>query len=105
MIEWFFERKITFVFSASICKTLPYCTVIKLNNGETEEIPKTLRIYRNSEIIEQFRNEMKYENVEIEASDSLLYSILNICPASRLHSLECVDLFVVDGMKASKFMK
>lgn len=84
---------------------MPYCTVVKLKDGATAEIAKTFRIYHNNEIVVRFREEMKSENVEIKASDTLLYSILNTCPTSRSYFLECVDSFVVEGMKVNKIFE
>jgi len=79
---------------------LPYGRAYaKISTHEKEEIPNTLRQYKNSEIYRLYQRYLRESNMEMnyELPRSTVFKLLNVLSATYRRSLKCVDNFVVDG--------
>lgn len=64
----------------------------KLSTGEVVQIPNTIRLMGHAEIIRQFGQSMRENDLEDHLmSDSSIHRILRAIPADQRHAASCVD--------------
>jgi hypothetical protein len=80
---------------------LPYGTrKTKTSQGETIELPSTIRLHRNSEILRLYETYLKEIGKEyLMLSRSTMLRILEACSAYRQKSMQCVDYYIADGFE------
>jgi hypothetical protein len=87
-----------FDFSPSVMIGLPYgWRTAKIHNIRIE-IPNTLRLQRNNEIISMYKSYLKEISQEnMLMSDSSMIRILNVCSAERRKSIQGIDSYIADA--------
>ena len=80
---------------------------MKIGNSRVD-IPNVLRRLRDAEIIKLYKKKKEQENVDLKniLPDSVMFKVLKTCTATRTHSMQCVDYFIVEGSEVnSKIQK
>lgn len=72
---------------------------IKMENGETIEIPNVSRLMIPSRVVEQYNTFCKEQEFEPLSKRTLLRKS-TLCPASERKCLQGLDYYVADGGKA-----
>lgn len=81
---------------------LPYGWRNTKLHGERYEIPNTLRLMRNSEILRMYKAKLReMDRMDLLLSDSSMIRILNACSAERRKSLQGIDSFLAEGSEVN----
>lgn len=81
---------------------LPYGWRTTKIHGLKIEIPNSLRLMRNNEIIRLYKNRLtELDRLDMLLSDSSMIRILNVCSAERRKSLQGIDSYLAEGSQVS----
>lgn len=70
----------------------------KKSSGEKIDIPSTLRMHRNEQIVKMYSKYLNDNRMEDQKlSRSTLLKILQVCGAYRRRSITCIDYFASDA--------
>ena len=95
------DHFLDFITSGHVIQDLPFGTKnIKMESGETTEIPKVIRLMILSRAVEQYITFCKEQEFEPLSKRTLLRILSTSCPASERKSLQGLDYYVADGGKA-----
>lgn len=84
---------------------LPYGWRNAKLKGIKIEIPNTLRLMRNNEIIRLYKNRLREINrYDLLLSDSSMIRMLNTCSAERRKSLQGIDSYLAEGSEVKKII-
>ena len=96
-----FDHFLDFITSGHVIPDLPFGTKnIKMESGETIEIPNVIRLMIPSRVVEQYITCCKEQEFEPLSKRTLLRILSTSCPASERKSLQGLDYYVADGGKA-----
>ena len=90
--------------SPALTLGLPYGQkTVKTSKG-TIDVPNTIRIQSNAEIKRLYKAYLEANgNSDLLMSDSTMDRLLQGLPATRRHSMSCVDNFLADSQKVRCF--
>ena len=95
------DHFLDFITSGHVIQDLPFGTKnIKMESGETIEIPNVIRLMIPSRVVEQYITFCKEQEFEPLSKRTLLRILSTSCPASERKSLQGLDYYVADGGKA-----